>query len=378
MKNQLLTLFALTFFFISCGNAPQKEVESKLPSYEEVLSIITQVNDTWQNLHPDHGNSFWHRAAYHTGNLAAYEVTKNEKYKDFSEAWAEYNEWKGAKETDQSKWKYSYGESDEYVLFGDFQTCFQVYVDLYQLSPEEFKIQRAKEVMEYQMSTETNDYWWWSDGIYMVMPVMTRLYKVTNNPLYLDKMYEYFSFARKLMFDEDDSLFFRDGKYIYPKHKTEAGKKDFWSRGNGWPFAALARVLADLPESDGHRAEYIQMYNQMAQALKNCQNEGGYWTRSLLDEVQAPGKETSGTAFFVYGYLWGINNGYLEKEDYLETVEKAWTYLIEEALQEDGTVGYVQPIGERATQHNVSATTTADFGVGAFLLAASEMAKFVQ
>lgn len=147
MKNQLLTLLALTFLFISCGSKPKEEVESKLPSYEEVISIITKVNDNWQNLNPNHENSFWHRAAYHTGNMAAYEVTKNENYKNFSEAWAEHNEWKGAKETDKSKWKYSYGESDEYVLFGDFQTCFQVYIDLYQLNPEEFKIERAKEVM---------------------------------------------------------------------------------------------------------------------------------------------------------------------------------------------------------------------------------------
>jgi hypothetical protein len=42
-------------------------------------------------------------------------------------------------------------------------------------------------------------------------------------------------------------------------------------------------------------------------------------------------------------------------------------------------VGYVQPIGERADQHNnVGPETTADFGVGAFLLAASEMVKYAQ
>src|SRR5690606_37041928 len=58
-------------------------------------------------------------------------------------------------------------------------------------------------------------------------------------------------------------------------------------------------------------------------------------------------------------------------------VEKGWEYLTEIALQENGKVGYVQPIGERADQHsNVGPETTADFGVGAFLLAASEMVKY--
>ena len=40
---------------------------------------------------------------------------------------------------------------------------------------DERKIARAKEVMEFQMSTPQNDYWWWADGLYMVMPVMTKL-----------------------------------------------------------------------------------------------------------------------------------------------------------------------------------------------------------
>lgn len=311
--------------------------------------------------------------------MAAYKVTGNEKYKAYSEAWAEHNEWKGAKSNDHRKWKYTYGETDEYVLFGDFQTCFQVYADLYNLDApkDERKIARAKEVMEFQMSTPQNDYWWWADGLYMVMPVMTKLYKVTKNGLYLSKLYEYFRFSKELMYDEEEALFYRDAKYIYPKHKTENGKKDFWARGNGWVFAALARVLEDLPLNDPHRAEYVQLFQSMAAALKSSQQEEGYWSRSILDLQHAPGFETSGTAFFVYGYLWGINNGMLDGGVYAEVVTKGWNYLTTIALQENGKVGYVQPIGERANQHkDVGPETTADFGVGAFLLAASEMAKY--
>ena len=78
--------------------------------------------------------------------------------------------------------------------------------------PAEYKIARAKEVMEYEMSTPNNDYWWWADGLYMVMPVMTKLYKVTGNQQYLDKLYEYFTYAKNLMYDEESALFYRDGK----------------------------------------------------------------------------------------------------------------------------------------------------------------------
>ncbi|MDR2814151.1 MAG: glycoside hydrolase family 88 protein [Prevotellaceae bacterium] len=344
----------------------------------DAVAIVEQVNDYWQKAHPQPGNAFWHAAAYHTGNMAAYELTGNERYRAYSEAWAEHNQWQGAKSSDKSRWKYRYGETDDFVLFGDWQICFQTYVDLYNLQPDERKIARAREVMEYEMSTPNSDYWWWADGLYMVMPVMTKLYKVTGNELYLAKLSEYFSYAKRLMYDENAGLFYRDAKYIYPKHQTKNGKKDFWSRGNGWVFAGLAKALSDLPAEDTRRQEYANVFLSMAKALKQAQQPEGHWTRSLLDAAHAPGYETSGTAFFACGLLWGISNGLLQKAEYEETALSAWKYLVSVALQPNGTVGYVQPIGERADQHVVSASTTADFGVGAFLLAASEMARYAK
>lgn len=378
-KTILLFLIPLIgFSYMGCASKTNQQPESGFPSKAEVIEIIKKVNGNWQATHPNHENSFWHRAAYHTGNMAAYEVTNIDDYKAYSEAWAEHNLWMGAQSDDSTKWKYSYGESDEYVLFGDFQTCFQVYIDLYNLNPDEKKIARAKQVMEYQMSIPNNDYWWWADGLYMAMPVMTKLYKVTNNEMYLDKLYEYFSFARDLMYDSESKLFYRDAKYIYPKHKTDNSFKDFWARGNGWVFAALPKVLDDLPETNLHRAEYIKIYKEMAEAIAASQQTDGSWTRSMLDPQHAPGPETSGTAFFTYGFLWGINNGILDEATYTTVVKNSWRYLAETALQPDGRVGYVQPIGEKAIAGQVvDVNSTADFGVGAFLLAASEMAKYV-
>ncbi|MDR2129640.1 MAG: DUF2264 domain-containing protein [Odoribacteraceae bacterium] len=343
-----------------------------------VATIIEKVNDYWQQTHPQPGNAFWHQAAYHTGNIAAYLATGREEYRRYSEQWAEANEWKGAKSNKKAEWKFTYGETDAHVLFGDWQICFQTYIDLYNLAPDKRKIARAREVMEYEMSTPESGYWWWADGLYMVMPVMTKLYQVTSNALYLQKLHAYFSFAKNLMYDEASGFFFRDAKYVYPRHQTKSGKKDFWARGNGWVFAGLAKVLQDLPTGEEHRDEYIRVFRAMAEALREAQQPEGHWTRSLLDAAQAPGYETSGTAFFTYGLLWGINSGLLEREHYHATVEKAWHYLTEVALQEDGKVGFVQPIGERADQHaHVGPTTTADFGVGAFLLAASERMTYV-
>lgn len=353
----------------------------KTMTKQQVINIVERVNDHWQEEHPQPAFAFWHPAVYQTGNMAAYEVTKKTAYKQYALDWAEHNQWKGATSDNRSEWKFSYGETAQYVLFGDWQCCFQTYCDLYTLdgsqAPE--RIARAKEVMEYQMSTPEKGYWWWADALYMVMPTMTKLYKATGNTQYLDKLYEYFSFAKQLMYDPSTGLFFRDGKYVYPKHKTPEGLKDFWARGNGWVFAALAKVLADLPKDNPHRAEYIEVYQRMAKKLTAYQQPEGYWTRSIIDPVYVPGRETSGTALFTFAYLWGVNNGYLDRAAYQKTIAQAWHYLTTVALQKDGTVGYVQPIGERADQNpNVGPTTTADFGVGAFLLAAAEMTRYVE
>lgn len=346
---------------------------------EKVRKMIDKVNTHWQTTHKPEVRSFWDNAAYHTGNMEAYFLTGNESYRAYSEKWAAYNEWKGAKSKDRSKWKYSYGETDEYVLFGDYQICFQTYADLYNLSPADYKIRRAREVMEYQMSTPNKDYWWWSDGLYMVMPVMTKLYKITHNRLYLDKLYEYITCSDKIMFDKDENLYYRDAKYVYPKHKSVNGKKDFWARGDGWVFAGLAKVLKDLPEDYVHYDFFVDKYRKMAKAIAAIQQPEGYWTRSMMDAEHAPGPETSGTAFFTYGFLWGINNNLLSETEYMPVVKKAWKYLSETALQKNGAVGYVQPIGEKAIPGQVvNAASTANFGVGAFLLAACEYVRYLE
>ncbi|MDD5185124.1 MAG: glycoside hydrolase family 88 protein [Paludibacter sp.] len=347
------------------------------PTKAELIATIEKVNDYWQSAHVDPGNPAWDNAAYHTGNMEAYFVTANEKYLQYSEKWAIKNEWKGVKGNDRTKWKYKYGETADYVLFGDWQICFQTYIDLYNIAPDSIKIARAREVMEYEMSTPRNDYWWWADGLYMVMPVMTKLYRVTGNTMYLDKLNEYFSYACSIMYDSKADLFYRDAKYVYPAHKSVNGKKDFWARGDGWVFAGLAKVLKDLPKDSKYRNIFLKYYKDMAKAIIKSQQPEGYWTRSMLDPQHAPGPETSGTAFFTYGLLWGINNGYLKEKTCLPAAIKGWKYLSTVALQPSGKVGYVQPIGEKAIPGQVvDANSTSNFGVGAFLLAASEMVRY--
>jgi rhamnogalacturonyl hydrolase YesR len=354
-------------------------LQAKKWKMAEVKDIIRKVNTYWQTNNPAEVRSFWDNAAYHTGNMEVYDLLQDQKMLDYSLHWAEHNQWMGATEPDPAKWKYrNYGEGPEYALFADWQICFQTYIDLFYLAPEEKKIYRAIEVMNYEADSEANDYWWWADALYMGMPVMTKMYKLTGDAKYLRKLYENVLHTDSIMLDRETGLYFRDGKYVYPAHKTNSGKKDFWARGDGWVLAGLAKVLQDMPETYVRQPFFMEKFVRLAHAVKELQQPEGHWTRSMMDPDQAPGYETSGTAFLCYGLLWGVNHGHLSRKEFAPVIQKAWNYLATIALQEDGKVGYVQPIGERAIPgQTVDANSQANFGVGAFLLAACEYARFL-
>jgi len=355
-------------------------VQAKQWTPDQVKKVIRRVNTYWQQNNKAEVRSFWDNAAYHTGNIEVYKLLGDQQMLDYSIRWAEHNEWKGAKEADPAKWKYkNYGEGQDYVLFGDWQICFQTYIDLYNIQKDEKRVARAKEVMGYEADSKANDYWWWADALYMVMPVMTKMYKLTGDKKYLDKLYENLLYSDGIMLDPETGIYFRDGKYVYPKHKSANGKKDFWARGDGWVLAGLAKVLQDMPEEYVRQPFFVEKYTRLARAVAACQQPQGYWTRSMLDPAHAPGPETSGTAFFTYGLLWGVNHGYLSKREFAPVIARAWKYLTETALQPSGKVGYVQPIGERAIPgQTVDQNSEANFGVGAFLLAACEYVRFLE
>ncbi len=377
MKSVILTLAAV-LLMIPSAEARARKKQTMQPPTLSTIDMITRVNNYWQQNHQPEVRAFWDEAAYHTGNMEACRLLGNARWLDYSTTWARHNRWMGAQEKDPAKWKYkNYGEGQDYVLFGDWQICFQTYLDLYELNPDSYKIKRAIEVMDTECRSQATDFWWWADALYMVMPVFTKLYKTTGEVKYLDKLYDNFRWADELMYDSAEQLYYRDAKYIFPKVKTSSGGKSFWARGDGWVLAGLAKVLADMPNDYKHRPFFLQRFRELAEGVARVQRPGGYWSRSMLCEDDAPGPETSGTAFFTYGMLWGVNHGLLDRDTFVPVIDKAWNYLTHTALQPDGSVGFVQPIGEKPDPtKTVDAYSQANFGVGAFLLVACEHLRF--
>ena len=133
-------------------------------------------------------------------------------------------------------------------------------------------------------------------------------------------MWDMYEFSRnqlagKGMFNLADGLWWRDADFL-PPYKEPNGEDCYWSRGNGWAYAALVRVLDEIPANEKHRQDYINDFLIMSKALKKkCQRTDGFWNVSLHDAGNYGGKETTGTALFVYGMAWGVRNELLDKEE---------------------------------------------------------------
>ena len=337
--------------------------EAQLPDKEEVIQSMIKVNDHWINGHIDPGDWEWNRAAYFTGNMALYHTWPDQKYLYYATIWAENNGWgiKGGPTTRHA----------------DNQCIGQTYLDLYEIEEEAGKIDDIQESIATMVNSTKKDDWYWIDAFFMAMPVFTRLGVLNQDDRYFQKVYDLYedTKVRRGLFNGEMGLWYRDENFD-PPFQTPNGKDCFWSRGNGWVFGAHAKTLQHLPAEDPHRAEYISTFQTMAAALKAVQRSDGFWNVSLVDPDDFGGPETSGSSFFTYGMAWGINNQFLDSATYYPVVEKAWNGLVSIAVHDDGKLGYVQQVGkEPASSQPVAYETTADFGVGAFLLAGSEVYK---
>lgn len=208
--------------------------------------------------------------------------------------------------------------------------------------------------------------WCWSDALFMAPPAWVGLTAATGDPRYLDHADVEFWATTGYLYDPDEHLFFRDSRFF--DQRGPAGRKVFWSRGNGWVAAGIVRVLEALPAGHPARPRYEALLREMAARLVQLQGEAGYWPSSLLDPQAVP--ETSGTAFFVYALAWAVNEGLLPREEYLPAIERGWAAL-ERAVQPDGRLGWVQQVG--AAPDTVLAEDTQLYGVGAFLMAATQV-----
>jgi rhamnogalacturonyl hydrolase YesR len=212
--------------------------------------------------------------------------------------------------------------------------------------------------------------WWWCDALFMAPPVWSRMYAATGDRKYIAYLDEEWWKTSDLLYDKHEHLYARDADYLT---KTEAnGKKMFWSRGNGWVMGGIARTLDYLPKDDPARAKYVTQLKEMAARVASLQGKDGLWRAGLLDQDNYSEPEMSGSALFTYALAWGINEGVLDEKVYRPVVAKAWTGMLKHVYA-DGRLGGIQQTGAEPAPFKATASYT--YGIGAFLMAGSEIRR---
>ncbi len=362
MKNMILIVLMLVLVTTGCmGARPMPEAMQP----DQIKTVMGKVAD-WQIANPSkHHPADWTHGALYAGMTAWAQMADTDDYYQALLKYAETCNWQPHKR----------------IYHADDHCVGQMYIEMYKKYRDPKMIAGIQERFDYILANQPSlelkfgikggqDRWNWCDALFMAPPVWAKLARVTGEQKYLDYMLKEWQATTDYLFDKDEHLYYRDSRYF--EQREANGKKVFWSRGNGWSYGGLVRVLEELPEDHPARPGLIEQYRLMSAKLMAILPEDGMWHSSLLDPVSFPTKEASGSGFHCYGLAWGINQGYLDEKTYLPTVMKAWTTLVS-CVHEDGMLGYVQPIG--ADPRQVKPEQTEVYGVGSFLLAGSEVYK---
>jgi len=344
-------------------------VTPELPTPATILNYMKKVAD-WQLTNPTGKPlNVWEYGPFYHGIMKLYRISNDKKY------------YKAAKDMGKKvNWETVARPYDANSL-----AIVPAFADLYEITKDIKMLDKSRFVMDMplarsltpEVTFSSNKYWyeWWTwcDALYMAPPAYARLAVLLNKPEYMDHMIQYWWLTSDHLYSKEDSLFTRDDSFF--KQRTVNGKKIFWSRGNGWVIGGLCDVMTSMPKDDPRRKKFEEQFIQMCNKLAKLQMPNGCWSQSLIDPLSYPQKETSGTAFFCYGFAWGINNGLLPREQFLPILLKAWKGLIE-SIGPDGKFGNVQKVGNRPD--DVKDGDTESYGSGAFLLAGSEFYKLLK
>ncbi|WP_066220329.1 glycoside hydrolase family 88/105 protein [Formosa haliotis] len=370
MKNKILCI-CLTLASFSSVFAQD------LPDRKAVLETMILTNDYFMKKWPDVGktivtnkerpSNIWTRGVYYEGLMALYNIWPKEEYYQYAYDWSEFH-----------KWNFRYGAANRNA---DDYCAAQTYIDLYNLTPDPKMLKSTRACMNMLLNTPQNDDWWWIDALQMGMPVFAKMGVLENDNRYYEKMYDMYMYTRdkhgeKGLYNPKDGLWWRDADFD-PPYTEPNGEDSYWSRGNGWVIAALARVLNIMPEDAPHRDQYIKDFKAMAEALVPIQRKDGFWNVSLHDPKHFGGKETSGTALFVYAMAYGVNTGILDRDTYLPVLLKGWNAMVKEAVHKNGFLGWLQSTGKEPKDGQPLSYDKVpdfeDYGLGCFLLAGTEV-----
>jgi unsaturated rhamnogalacturonyl hydrolase len=326
-----------------------------------VGKAMRKVGDWQLARSQEYFDRIWTWSVLYSGFMAASDSLGDAKYRDAMEAMGKKFDW----------------QLRSHLPDADDQSVGQTYLELYLLKrdpammkPTETELDALLPAPHVSKKPGKPVIWWWCDALFMAPPVWSRMYAATGDKKYIGYLDAEWAKTSDLLYDKQEHLYARDADYLT---KTEAnGKKMFWSRGNGWVMGGIARTLDYLPKDDPARVKYETQLKEMAVRVASLQGKDGLWRAGMLDQGNYAEPEVSGSALFTYALAWGINQGVLDGKAYRPVVAKAWAGMLKHVYA-DGRLGCIQQTGAEPAPFKPTASYT--YGVGAFLLAGSEIRR---
>ncbi len=208
----------------------------------------------------------------------------------------------------------------------------------------------------------------WLDDIYMSIPFIARMGKLTGDAKYFDFAVQQVENFNRYMYDTTTGLYFHAWYSDENMHGVAR-----WGRANGWMAVAQAELLNNLPIDHPKRAELIKYLLRDIVGFSRFQDTSGMW-HQVLDKPDSY-LESSVTAMFTYTVAKAVNNGWINKR-FISVAQNGWEGLSKkitaDGLVQDICIG--TSIEEDIRYYYTRPKETNDtHGLGPVLLAAAEM-----
>lgn len=274
---------------------------------------------------------------------------------------------------------------------------------LYERTGEEryrLAMDKLRTQLQWQPRTHSGGFWhkrkypWqiWLDGLYMGQPFYAQYEKAFgDDAAAFDDIVSQFVVIEKKTRDAKTGLLYHawDESALQPWADPETGRSSgFWSRAMGWFAMAIVDTIEYLPEDHRGHEQLTGILNRLIDALIPFQNKNGLWYQ-VPDQGAREGNwlEASGSSMFVYAIAKGVRLGLLD-DKYAAVAKKGYGGLLAHIISTDAD-GMVHvndicrsaglggtPYRDGSYAYYVTTDRVSDdaHGIGAFLLAASEMA----
>jgi len=213
----------------------------------------------------------------------------------------------------------------------------------------------------------------WADDLYMSVPFLARMGKLTGEQ-------KYFDFAAKQVIQFTDYLWEEQTKLYSHCWQSDDSTNGVahWGRANGWVIVAQVELLKNIPSDYPQREELLNILENQINGIARYQSESGLW-HQILDK-QDSYLETSATAMFTYGIAAAVNEGWIP-ERYIVIAQNGWEG-IKTKITENGTVqGTCIGTGINSAMKHYYARPTKDddvHGLGPVIMAGVEIEKYLQ